>query len=61
MNIDSPTARLEQIALGAEEQLDAMPQGFRRNRLVRALANVDQKIAAGKQGMLLDYRKVTDE
>ena len=61
MQIDSPTARLELIADRAIEALEEYPLGARRDKLVCGIANLDQRIAEGKQGMGLDYRKVTDE
>lgn len=64
MDITSPTAQQEIIAEHVEKTLSdrhAYPQGARRNRLVCALAALDQKIAQGKQSMGLDYRKITNE
>jgi len=51
-DIFSPTACREKIAAHIEKVLVGMADGPDRDRLVRALAKLDQKIEQGKQEML---------
>lgn len=59
-DINSPTGCRETIADHCRVILTGLAKGPERNRLVRALSRLDQKIAEGKQEMLLAYKKVTD-